>query len=346
VIEESISDATSYNLWCPSAAAAVTTGTLTLSVDASAFSETTENYWTYLVADADSASSFEEGVPPSMVSSNFALTAPSGSDRVDLIVQAITDVPGTAYESLVAIKSFTGVAVPGTLNGGNTVEFTSADAAVMEPITYKNLPADYNPPTSNVLIWPSGDNYFIVSNQGATTAYPALPASIAAAGDTYSLSASSYSLVGSGAPPGILELVTAESTFQGEGPATVTFPAPWTYAGPTPAALPELDLAYSGFSGQNDVVETGSLNWYLPSNPDTSYNYALVASSSYLSGTATLQFPDLTQISGFIPNPVSGAELNWQGGVCQGGTAFGQTTASFSIGTESCVSAAASYTVP
>jgi hypothetical protein len=245
---------------------------------------------------------------------------------------------------LVAIKSFTGVAVPGALNGGNTVEFTSADAATMEPITYKNLPADYNPPTSNVLITPSGDNYFIVSDQDATTVYPALPSSIAAAGDSYSVAAESYALVGSGAPPGILELVAAATSFQGEGPVSLTFPAPWTYAGPTPAALPALDLAYSGFSGQNNVAESGLLNWYLPSDFHTSYGYWMGASSSYLGGSATLQFPDLTHISGFIPNPVSGAQLNWEGDVCQGGPGVGQLTQS--VETESCVEAAASYTVP
>ncbi len=344
VIEATTSDATSYvDLWCPSTAPTVPTGTLTLSVDASAFAETTSNYWTFLVADADNASGFEEGGPP-MVSSNFTMPAPSGSDRVDLIVDGETLVSGTAYQNLVAVKSYTGVTVPGSLNGGNTVTFTSADAAVSEPITYKNLPAYYNQPISDVLIWQSGDNYFIADDQGETTTYAALPSTIAAPGDSYSLNAVSYALVGSGAPSGILELVTAGSNFQGEGPATVTFPTPWTYAGPTPAALPALDLAYSGFSSQNEVVEAGSLYWYLPSDFHTSYNYWMGASSSYLSGTPTLQFPDLTHISGFIPNPVSGAQLNWQGSVCQGGPGVGQPTPK--VETESCVAAAASYTVP
>jgi hypothetical protein len=100
VIEATTSDATSYNLWCPLPAATVPTGTLTLSVDASAFAETTTNYWTSLYADADNASGFEYGAP-SMVFSNFTMSAPTGSDRVDLVVQGETIVPGTAYLSLV-----------------------------------------------------------------------------------------------------------------------------------------------------------------------------------------------------------------------------------------------------
>jgi hypothetical protein len=195
-----------------------------------------------------------------------------------------------------------------------------------------------------VLITPSGDNYFITSDQSATTEYPALPASVALPADEYNLTSESYALVGSGAPAGILELVTAANSFQGEGPATVTFPAPWTYAGPTPASLPVMDLAYSGFSGQSGVSESATLYWYLPSNPDISYNSFVEASSSYLNGSSSLQFPDLTQLSGFIPNPVSGALLNWQGSVCQGSPGAGQVSPNVETG--SCVASAASYTVP
>jgi hypothetical protein len=315
VIEATTSDGTSYQLGCPLAGSAGTTGTLTLSVDASAFSTTSE-IPSYLLIEAQDGANIVNTEPNGLVASNLGFSAPSGSDRVDLMVYANNLENGFASQYIAAAKSFTGVTVPGTLNGGNTVVFTSADAAVQEPITYNNIPSGFSTANSFVLVTPAGEQYSYLANIDATTTYSALPASIAQSGDTYYLSASSSNAVSSG-QSSTNEFVSEYKTFAGEGSVTVTFPAPWSYSGPTPAALPTFVINYSGFAGQPNVADAGSVQWTLPSNANSSYNYHVTATSNYMNGSTSFQFPDLSSMAGFIPDPVSGATLNWTAAVVQ-----------------------------
>ena len=344
VAEVTTTDATSYGFTCPlTSLPTVQTGTLTLSVDASAFALRTDETWNYLTANAGNSTGFEFG-SPDMTASNFSFAAPLGSDRVDLIVSNVDVVPGTAYVSLVAMKSFSDVAVPGVLNGGDTVTFTSADAAINEPITYKNLQSGYTQPNYNEWIYPSGDTRVAATSQGTAAAYQGLPATIAQSGDEYIVQASSAGDNVQGGPSGAIDVVTAQSSFQGEGPLTLTFPAPWTYGGPTPAALPSMNLAYSGFSGQSDIVENASLTWYPPTSYKTSYSDWVGASGNYLNGSQTLTFPDLSSLQGFNPNPVSGAGVTWEANIFQGTPGLGQSNPT--LGTLLNVSAVGVYTVP
>lgn len=315
VIEATTSDATSYNAGCSQAGPAGTTGTLTMSVDASAFNATSE-IPDYLLIEAQDGVDFASTEPDGLVASNISLTAPAGSDRVDIMVYAFS-LPGSfVSQYIVAAKSFTGVAVPGALNGGSNVVFSSADATIQEPITYNNAPSGFSPASALVLVTPAGEQYSYLANLEATTAYSALPASIAQSGDQYFLSASTSNVVTSG-QSSIVESVSESRNFAGAGPVTVTFPAPWSYSGPTPAALPTLDIDYSGFAGQPNVADEAAIEWSPPSDANTQYFYQLTSTSNYQDGSATVKFPDLSTLTGFIPDPVSGATVNWTAEVLQ-----------------------------
>lgn len=313
-IEATTSDATSYHLGCPLAGSAGTTGTLTLSVDASAFASTAE-IPPYLLIEAQDGADIVSAEPQGLVATNYSLAAPAGTDRVDLMVYAF-NLNGTfAPQYIAAAKSFTGVTVPGSLNSGNTVVFTSADAAVQEPITYQNVPSGFSPSSAFVLVTPAGDQYSYLADLQATTVYHALPASIAESGDEYTLDASSFKQNSSAQSSG--SVVAEYRSFAGEGPVTITYPMPWSYSGPTPAALPTFDINYSGFAGQSNVADQGTIQWTLPSNANTEYFYDLMATSDYLDGSTTFQFPDLSSITGFIPDPVSGATVHWEAAIQQ-----------------------------
>lgn len=343
VLESTVTDGVSYNLDCTESPNTGTTGTLTLSVDASAFSTSTSVIPNFVEVEAQNGSDVVQQFPNGLVVNNDTLAAPAGSDQVSLWVSGFTLNNGYASEYMLAAKSFSGVSVPGSLNNGNTVTFTSADAMVQQPITYKNVPSGYTAPTTQAIAIPAGETngFFLIEN--ATSTYPALPATIAQSSDRYYLLSSALNFVSSGQST-VYQYATEIETFTGEGPVTVTFPSPWTYSGPTPATLPAMDINYTGFSGQTGVTESGSLQWTSPSNSNAEYIYQVTASAKYLGGSTSLHFPDLSSMSGFFAGPTSGTSVNWQASASQNST--GISPAPLTNGNQFSVGASGTYTVP
>jgi hypothetical protein len=127
------------------------------------------------------------------------------------------------------------------------------------------------------------------------------------------------------------------------GPLSVAFPAAWSYAGPTPAALPAFDLAYSGFSGNTGVIDSAILTW--PLTGATQSVLQVFATGDYLNGSTTLTVPNFSSLTGFLAAPASATQVSWVATIDQGSyPSFQQPIPANS--TTTTVSNMGTYTVP
>jgi hypothetical protein len=323
VWEASTADGTSTSVDCPYASSQTGTGTLTGSLDASAISGVQS--FQVISQNAGTLTSNGQGGGPAIV---FGLPAPVGSDRVLVLAD------GT--EGLIAAKNFDNQTVPGALNAGNTVVFGAADEITPESVTYNNVPSGFSTPEPYADFEMHGSGVTVGLPFGSTTQYPALPASAIENGDAYLLGADAA--IENGA---VYSEVYAQTTSPG-GPVSLTFPAPWSYAGPTPAALPSFTIGYTGFSGQSNVIQEAFLQY---DTGATAFDLIFVeATASYQNGSTTLAVPDLSSVPGALAPPTSGVEVQWSIGTWQ--QSYGLGTIAPLNSTESGVENFGSYTVP
>jgi hypothetical protein len=313
VVEASTLDGTSFSESCRGTTSSTgATGTLTGTVDASAISGV---QYVYLYAQNSTAGTSDGGTIPN---GSFSFAAPEGTDRVEVVEYDSTQSGNAETISMVAAKNFTGVSVPGVLNGGNPVEFGTSDAATSEPITYNNVPSGFSSsgfstPTTFAFYY-MGDGAFAIA-YNATTAYPAMPAGAMESGDYYSFQ-SSIQGANAGATNGYAS-VNVETTSTTSGPVAFTFPPAWSYAGPAAAKWPSFNFAYTGFSGAAaaDVCDEVFTTWY-PSSTATNY-VEVDASGNYLAGSTTVAIPDLSSVTGFVAAPASNTKVSWGADVLQ-----------------------------
>ncbi|MGB6192938.1 MAG: hypothetical protein WBF42_10750, partial [Terracidiphilus sp.] len=291
-------------------------GTLTGSVDASAFPSATNMQIEVSTSSYAQIAQLPVGA--------LQVSGPTGTDRV------LIGLYDSSYLSLLAIKAFNNQAVPGALNAGHAVTFISSDATTLQPITFANVPAGFSSPF--VSAWALG--VFMLSN-GVVTQYPQLPSGVMQSGDFYSLQA--VSTLGSGAQTSAVGSVL----YPAGGPATLTFPAPWSTGGPTAASLPVFTFDYEEYAGKSGVSDAGTLTW-LPTSGQQAQIF-MTASGNYMGSTTSLAVPDLSSVGGFLAPPASGMSIFWSEMVSQG--TFPSTT-SLAGGSATYVSAEGSYTVP
>jgi hypothetical protein len=96
-------------------------------------------------------------------------------------------------------------------------------------------------------------------------------------------------------------------------PVAFSFPAPWSYSGPTPAALPVFNFSYSGLSGTTGVYDSVLTSWNLAGTNQI----LMTATANYQKGSASLAIPDLSALGGFASAPPSGTEVLWVGLIAQ-----------------------------
>jgi hypothetical protein len=299
------------------------TGNLTGTVDASAFPTAAS-----MAVTASSPDGLQ--YTPLLPVGSFQLSATTGSDRV---LVGLYD--SSSYPNLLAIKNFDSQIVPGTLNGGNTVTFSSSDATTSQPLTFVNLPTSNVTPFTDVRA--IGDSIPLTS--GLITQYQQLPAGILQSGDYYTFSSSTgtYSDL-----TGIDDTVGSVLYRTSGGPVTFSFPAPWTTAtAPVPASLPTFTFGYTGYVGQSGVSDEGGCSWSPTNNLGNEIN--VIATQNYLGNATTLTVPDLSAVSGFLAPPGSGTSVSWLEGVSQG--TF-PSTSTLAGGTETFVEASGNFTVP
>lgn len=325
VFEASISDGTSLNVDCPSTASQ--TGTLTGSLDASAIPGVTS----FQFASQNGSSVYQDGEGGGS-STNFSLPAVTGNDRVLVMAYA------NQNSGPVAAKNFDNQTVPGALNGGNAVVFAASDETTPEAIAYNNVPSGFSTPASFAEFVMAGTTFSVFLSTNATTQYAALPASATENGDYYFVDGSAYA---TNATAGVSSAVLAATTTAG-GPVSFSFPAPWSYGGPTPAALPSFTESYAGFSGSANVSQNAFLQW----NPSSGVTdvISVEATAGFQNGSTTLAIPDLSSVTGFLPSPASGTQLEWVAWMEQ--QSWGLTSSMPLGGTASQVETNGQFTVP
>jgi hypothetical protein len=333
VFQASTLDGTSFSQSCPTAPGTGTTGTLTGSVDASAIPVAS-----FLDINAGNGTG-QSSTTLGSSSGSFSLAAPAGTDRVEVAAYSSVQVSVSNgfFEtiSLVAAKSFSSQTVPGALNGGNTVVFSAADETTLEPLTYSSVPSGYGAPSTLVGYEMGGQGAFLIASF-ATSGYPVLPAGATQSGDSYVFTASAQNTSNA------IERVVVTTTSASAVPESFAFPTAWSYAGPTPAALPSFDLSYTGFSGKTDVHNGVGMTWVTGST--TENLVAVTATENYLNGSTTLAVPDLSNLTGFIAPPASGTDVVWTAEISQGSSSSGQSSGS--NGTVTTVLNTGHYKVP
>lgn len=331
VEEATVSDGTFYSFFCAPADSKGTTGSLSFSVDASAIIGATE-----VSVQAENAQHFAQG-PFGLVTSNATLAAPVGTDRVDVLAWNLSPNVSNQYVLTTnAARSFPSQAVPGDLNGGNTVLLGAEDLVTPQSITYTHAPTQFGAPTALVDYLPTGSTYSLLLAIGATTTYPVLPAGVAQGGGIYEIQAEAFSL---SSPFAAVAVLQRSST---AGPVSIDFPTPWFYAGPAAAAFPTMTFDYAGFSGRSGVTQASEMIWLTGQNAQSIY--IVRSSAAYQGSSSTLTMPNLSRLSGFLPPPPSGAQATWSAAVLQSDSGSFQLASG--VSTQSTVLTDGTFTVP
>ncbi len=277
---QSVQDGTTINGFCPGPAGGTVPalGPLTGTVDATAFP--TASIMEVDVAAGDYGE-IAEGLP--FNGGSFQMVGPTGSDRV------LVGLYDYGYNNLLAIKNFNNQTVPGALNGGNTVTFSPSDATTPEPITFTNIPAGFA--TASTYVSAVNGSFALAS--GAISQYSQVPAGVMQSGDYYIFQSSS-SLT-----PGSQSFMVGSDLYPTTGgPVTISFPAPWSTAGPAPASLPTFPFDYTGYEGKSGIPANANFTW-TPSSGNQD-GILVSATQSYLGTATSLTVPDLSGVSGFL----------------------------------------------
>lgn len=335
VIEASTLDGNSFTQGCGSITPSGNTGTLTGSVDSSAISGVN-----YIGVTADNGSGGSQGAFLSGASTNFSLTMPAGTDSVSVggyVFSSGNQLGTNSTWTLAAIRNFTGVAVPGPVNGGGTITLGASDAVVPQLITYNNVPSGYPATnTTGFYVWKSGGAVWL--SNALSSRYPAVPASATRSGDFYSFQSSAQISL----PSGVFQQVGEGINTTSNGPLTITFPDPWNYAGPTPAAQPVFDIGGLGLNGKAGVAITGEMVWNVGTTGTV--ETSVTATSNHLKGATSLSFPPLSGLTGFSVPPTSGTLVVWFVGATQ--SSAGALQPIGQSGTLSEVANSGTFTVP
>ena len=112
--------------------------------------------------------------------------------------------------------------------------------------------------------------------------------------------------------------VSVEHYTSSAGPQSFTFPPPWSYGGPTIAALPTFNFRYSGFPGMSNLSYRAAIDWNLGTSAFGFAEIFIRATANYQNGSTALSIPDLSSLTGFLARPPSGTTVGWSAGVYQG----------------------------
>ncbi|MGA3372584.1 MAG: hypothetical protein ABSC48_12565 [Terracidiphilus sp.] len=325
VIQASVQDGTSFSWYCSDAN--VTKGTATVQVNASAISGGTwVDAWGSVGVNGAAI-----GLPWSNSTLNLSGEMITGTYDVFVTVS-------DANDNLLAVKILHDQTIPGALNGGNPVVFAASDAVSSQPLTVNNIPAGFSPSLAlvNYETATYGDSLELNIGLNGLRQYTALPSAAMQSGDYYFFLVGAYGST----TPNLNESVGAEMTSTSSGPQTITLPAPWSYAGPTPAALPTFNFSYTGFSGMANVEQGAGVQW--DQGTTSTQSIQMSATASYQNGATSMTIPDLSGLTGFLAPAPSGTPISWSASVYQGWPLLSYST----NGTLSVVTDSGTYTEP
>jgi hypothetical protein len=230
-------------------------------------------------------------------SGSFSLEAQQGVDDV-----AFTAVDASG--NILAVKIVRSQTVPGVVNNGNGVTFSTADMTTSNTISVTNVPPGFVPliPTGAVYRT-SSETDLMVSNSGQ---YAVVPSSEAQSGDSYQFHSNYYS--------GSNSVVTSSLTTNSANAVSLALPIPLPYSAPTPAAFPSFSFNYSGVEGIREYF--ASLLCF--ANNSVESVTSIFATVAYKTGLTSLAVPDLSNISGFPQPASSGTSVSWSASVTGG----------------------------
>jgi hypothetical protein len=241
---------------------------------------------------------------------NFSADLAVGTYDVPVVVTG----DGGPYVAIAA-KILRDQRIPGALNGGAPVVFETIDETVPQTITYTNVPNGYSVVGRDAVYHTAGGaSVQLDQNEAPLTQYRAMPSDAYQSGDYYNLTAEAYDRTSGGGD-------WVEKYTSSPGPQSFTFPAPWSYAGPTPAALPTFNFAYTGFSGMATISQEANIDWsqgQLNQGTLTFDGITMTATANYQNGSTAMSMPDLSNLTGFLAPAPSGTTVNWYARVYQG----------------------------
>ena len=318
-IEASTADGNSFTTSCNEVSG--TTGSATGSVDTSA-----------IAGVANVLIRGSQGYGASVAAGgSFSVNLPAGSNDVALVA---VDSSGNVR----AVKILRAQTVPGALNSGHTISFSASDQPTMQTMNILNVPSGFAAPAASVEYVTSGGTSFVL-NGNATTQYPVVPAAYVASGDFYSFQANSSDTGTHSTSVGVMQNST------GGGEATLSLPTPWSYTGPTAAALPTFNFSYTGFSSLPALAQQAEIEW-IPST-NALYSLTVIATGNYQAGSNSIAIPDLSSVTGFLPSASSGAAIYWVASVWGGTTpVFDYLSAPPASGSVSFVEQSGTFTAP
>lgn len=288
ILMATVADGTSYNANCVTITSPL--ANLTGSIDATAIPGTTQ-ICAYGYAGTNGYGGCMEGNQLN----NFSMPVAQGTDNV--LVTAVTN----NFEVL-AMKALSAQTVPGQLNGGNVVTFTTTDETIPTSIIYNNAPAGTTPGT-RIGFEPSwgGNSYALQFN--ATTSYPAVPAALMTGNAEYQYVAGASINSISQPYSGVGVVSFTNST----GALTVDFPAAWTNCtAPTASAEPSFNYSsYTGFAGKSGVGIVQEMGWTI----NTQENSVLLAAYEDAVTNSTVTMPNLAAVSSSFLTPASGSNV-------------------------------------
>ena len=284
VLEVTPRDGIAYSVGCPDGfyqTAGNQQSTAIASVDASA------------IAGVSRVDIFgKQGYAGSMwgVSGEFGVDMPSGSNDIALVA-----IDGSLQA--LAVKILPGQTLPGAVNGGDPIVFSSADLLTMAPLHLTHAPDGFDPPFAELTYFTAGGTPVNLTETALFTQYPVVPAASTQSSDVYQFRATTS------------DTATQNSAIQvtqntsGGGPVTIAFPPPWPYSGPAPALFPTFTFNYSGFTGMGTVIQEVYMSWFKPTTMGL-LRIEILATGSFQNGATTLEVPDLSKLSGF-PFPLT-----------------------------------------
>lgn len=259
------------------------------------------------------------------------------------IADGTQDVPVYALDingTVLAVRILRSQTIPGALNGGNPVVFNASDETALASIAYNNLPSGYTAPSTSV-VYNDPDGYLSISlGNHVSTQYRAMPSGAFQSGGYYKFT------VGANSSTANNYVGVFQNTTIG-GSQVFNLPAPWSFAGPTAAALPTFNFNYAGFSGMSNVFNVAEMDWDVqvpPSGNDYTNEIMIEESLNYQGGATSFSVPGLSGVSGFISPAPSGTSVNWRASIYQGLDIYSAFTPT--SGTWPTVQVYGSYTEP
>jgi len=288
--QETLSDGTSFTRYCYASGSSGGTTGATLHVDSSAI----------------------PGASFVTLGHNSYLASPSGTDIDAGFSPGTYDIPVTvedSHQNTLAVRILRHQTFPGTLNGGASLVFTTADQTVSQSVTYNDIPSGFSAANPYIQYTSAGGASLSLNwLDDRTTSLVKLPDASFQNGDYYLVGAEAYTTTPS--------YIGVEKYSTSNGSESFTFPPPWLYTGPSAAKLPTFNFAYSGFAGLPDVAYQTFLVW--STTPNTSYDISMYATANYRGQSASMTIPDLTGLPGFLPSAASGTKIAWTAEILQG----------------------------